>query len=88
MSSLNLIAQSWYEYATGNQHTKDMMLKRLEICNGCPHKKQLNALGVLIVSSINQEGNLFKCGLCGCPLAAKVSHPSNICEAGKWSLNL
>lgn len=86
MVNLVQIAQSWYEFSKGNQDTKELMEQRLKICDRCPFKEQLGPLGKKIVTSLNQTASTYYCDKCKCPLAAKVSHPSNKCPMGKWGL--
>lgn len=78
------IAQGWVNYAIQPTDIKAEGAKRLAICDGCPHKRQLDGLGNLIITSINSQGNTFVCGLCGCPLAAKTMSPKSTCPLGKW----
>ena len=78
------IGQSWGNYIQGSQETKKLMEYRLEKCDSCPHKKQMNALGEFLVTMINSEASTFKCGLCGCPLAGLTAHPGNSCKDNRW----
>lgn len=78
------IAIGWYNYAHGGSYIKNLMEKRLSICDGCPNKKQLSATGVIIVKLINEEGSMFQCGLCGCPLSALTANPASACKDNKW----
>ena len=83
---LKLIAESWYAFIHADPYTKNLMQDRLAICDRCPHKAQMNAVGKFIVSTINAEASLFKCNLCSCPLAAKTANPSSECTIKKWGI--
>ena len=87
MSSLRNIAEGWYNFINATAYTKRLMQSRLEICDTCPSKEQLSSIGEKIVKTINEEGNLFKCKECGCPLAAKTANLKEKCPLGKWSIS-
>jgi len=78
------IASGWYHYINGNQSTRQLMDKRLQICESCPNKVQLSGTGQILVQSIHEEGSIYKCGLCGCPLAALTANPSSSCKDNRW----
>jgi hypothetical protein len=78
------IARGWWDYANATPYTKNLMEKRLAICDACPNKKQLSKAGKLLVQFVNEEGNLFQCGLCGCPLSALTSRPEASCKDKRW----
>lgn len=78
------IATGWYNYINGNIGTKQLMDQRLRICETCPNKIQLNQAGQLLITTINEEGSIYKCGLCGCPLAALTANPSSACKDKRW----
>ena len=86
MSSLSNIATGWYNYINASSYIKGLMNSRLDICDSCPSKVQLSAVGQMIVKGINKEGNLFKCKECSCPLAAKTANPKEKCPLHKWSI--
>ena len=82
------IAKSWYEFQKGTQETRILMDKRLAICEKCPHKEQLSSIGKILVTSVNEQGSLYRCGICKCPLAAKTAHPQNTCpdNPSQWGM--
>jgi len=80
------IAKSWYTFNKGSDYTKALMEKRLKICDTCPHKVQMNSLGRVILNKINEEGSIFKCDLCSCPLSALTAHPANKCKDNRWGV--
>lgn len=84
MDKLTDIARGWYEFANARPYIKELMNKRLEICDTCPNKKQMDGFGKFIVQLINDSANTFKCGECGCPLSALCSNPNSKCKLGKW----
>lgn len=85
MHSLTTIARSWYLFANGDQETRKLMSDRLAVCDQCPNKRQLGALGKAIVHAINQKTSVYQCGLCGCPLAAMTANPAVECREGRWN---
>lgn len=78
------IARSWFAFAQGGDYTKLMMQKRLTICDSCPHKTQLNQVGELLITLINEEASTYYCSACGCPLATKTAGAANECPLKKW----
>lgn len=86
LKALTDIAQSWYDFSKGSDYTKQLMEHRLKVCDTCENKQQLNTLGQVLVTSINQDGSLFSCGLCKCPLAAKTAGTNNTCPINKWGI--
>jgi hypothetical protein len=83
MSSLVNIAKGWYNLA--RHQNQELALERLAVCDTCEFKRQMNAAGALLVTMINHASSTYYCGDCGCPLAAKVSEPSEACGKNKWS---
>jgi hypothetical protein len=73
------IGRGWFEFIKGTPSQKVLMAKRLDICDVCPHKEQLNVLTKTLVKTVNENGNLYLCGICHCPLAGKTSLPSAFC---------
>jgi hypothetical protein len=78
------IAQGWVNFIIQPDDLKELGRTRLEICDSCPHKKQMNSLGAMLVGAINEQGSTYLCGLCGCPLAAKSVSSGSECPLGKW----
>lgn len=78
------IAVAWYKVITGvTPHEAEVSRQRLTVCDSCPYKVQMNAMGSLVMSALNQADNTFYCGQCGCPLAAKAVS-DRLCPLGKW----
>lgn len=86
VQKLTNIAQGWYEFAKGSPQTKHLMLFRLSKCDKCPEKVEMDTLGKVIISTINNEASLYKCNKCGCPLASKTAAPGEACPLGKWGI--
>lgn len=78
------IARSWFNFIQGDIATKQLMFKRLEVCDKCTEKVQIDDLGKVLIQVINEEASTFQCGKCNCPLASKTAHPANECPLGKW----
>ena len=84
MSSLKVIAEAWYNYVKATPEVKEMIRKRLDVCDTCPNKVQISPVGVKIMKALNDVNNTFKCGLCNCLLSAMAAHPVPQCKANKW----
>ncbi len=78
------IAKGWWNYSRGESYTKNLMEKRLEICGVCPHKVQISTAGKILIQLVNEDGNLFQCGLCGCPLDPLTANPTSRCKDNRW----
>ena len=78
------IAQGWYNFITGSPEVKQMMNRRLAICDSCPHKVEISPLGKKILKALNEKASTYVCGLCGCPLSGLTAAPKKRCKAGKW----
>lgn len=84
--NLTKIAESWYDFSTADEYTKQLMAFRLRICDACPEKVQMSKVGQILVQFINEEASLYKCNKCQCPLAAKTAGAENTCPLGKWGM--
>lgn len=85
MANLTDIAIGWYKYLEASPGTKARMLRRLKICDHCPHREEVDRFtGVLVKIIRNDPKNLMRCGLCKCPLASLASLPGAACKGGKW----
>ncbi len=56
------------------QADQKLIEERLDICRKCPNLK--------VSKVLNKE--VFKCGLCGCPLRLRVKLKDKGCEGGFW----
>jgi hypothetical protein len=69
------IVKAWMVAANPSPLEKELAEKRIEICNGCEHRKVITTklkIGVI-------------CGKCGCPLNKKVFTMKNdACPEHKW----
>ena len=84
--NLVTIASGWYNFITADFHTKQMMSHRLNICDKCPNKIELDPVSRKIITTINSEASVFKCTKCSCPLSSKVAAPNAKCPIGKWGI--
>lgn len=79
---LSTIAKAWYHYIQATAETRQLMDQRLSVCDTCPQKEEHDMLGKIVFQ--NSPNNLYRCGLCKCPLGALASHPTSQCKANKW----
>lgn len=86
LQNLVNIAEGWFDFIQGTPYTKELMRFRLTICDSCPEKKQMSSMGKLLISTVNNEASLFKCGKCTCPLAPMTASPGKKCPLGKWDI--
>ncbi len=68
IESLTIHAQSGFQVVEEKE-----MLRRLQICNDCPHV-------------LTKNGEIHKCGACGCYLNAKVQWQTSTCPTHRWFL--
>lgn len=52
--------------------TQDVIEKRREICRACEFRIP------------GKDGDLGRCGVCGCPLTNKTKFVRSTCPKGKW----
>lgn len=83
---LKEIAKGWVNFVIQPDDLKALAAERLEICDACPHKKQLNSVGQAIITTINSQASTYLCDICGCPLAAKSINSGSPCPLGKWPM--
>jgi len=86
LKKLSHIARGWMNFIKGDPYVKEIMNKRLEICDTCVFKEQLSDTGKFIVNLVNNEASMFQCGKCKCPLSAKTADPTSECPIGKWGI--
>lgn len=84
MTSLSTIAAGWFTFAKQPEELKGVIKARLDTCDSCDDKTQMNDLAQVVVSIINEKGSTYKCGQCGCPLASSTASMPYACVAGKW----
>ena len=79
------ISYGWVSYLKATPETRARMAVRLQICDGCPNKQQVDKFTSRVLKLTgNQENNLFRCSLCKCPLGALAASPLNGCKGNKW----
>ena len=83
---LQNIKDGWFHYATNaDPEVEALAIKRAEICVQCPNITQSNTLHILT----NEKGDTkaikgMLCGICKCPLSAKVRSIHDSCPQGRW----
>ena len=80
------IAEGWAFFIQADIHTQQLMLYRLNICNGCDQRIELDYLGKTVITAIDSTASVFKCKKCSCPLATKTASPGSACPLGKWGI--
>lgn len=82
------IAHGWQNYISANPAVRELANRRLEECNMCPQRGEMNIVAASVIRSVgpsSQESKpMYQCNNCGCPLAAKVMSPESRCPIGKW----
>lgn len=81
---LTNIARGWYHFIKATSAVKTLMEERLAICDECPEKEQLSPASQKLMTAINAQTSLYRCGHCHCPLSAKTSDPKEKCPLKKW----
>lgn len=85
MESLIRIASGWISYLRASPATRSRIERRIAICEKCPHRQEVDRVTGRILKLIgNDPNNLYRCGLCKCPLAGLASLETPACKAGKW----
>lgn len=62
------------------------MKNRLSVCDVCPSKVEVSALGQILSKALNLPDSAFMCKECHCPLGAKTSATREKCPLGKWDI--
>tara|TARA_R110002012_G_C11185411_1_gene557654 strand:- start:99 stop:344 length:246 start_codon:yes stop_codon:yes gene_type:complete len=81
MSKINDIKKGWQNYLDESNIDKEIVNKRATICSECKHAKQGKLL--TFIKDRLQEIQGYYCGLCKCPLSAKVRSETK-CDIDKW----
>ena len=84
MSLIKQILEGWANYVESSKYTKKMMEYRLEICMKCPFKEKMGTVMTTVVQAIHEDGSVYKCSKCNCPLASATASPTKKCPEGKW----
>ncbi len=85
-TTLEKIAEGWYNYLQGSEYTKELMASRLKICDLCPYKKQMTGIGRVLMNATNMPENTFFCSKCNCPLGSKTAATKESCPIGQWGI--
>ncbi len=83
------IGSGWFNLLTKNEEIRPIAEARLAICDGCEYKTLIDSkiyeqINKSVVSQDFFETNQYRCGACGCPLAAKIFSLASQCPKNKW----
>ena len=81
MSKIEQIKQGWQNYLDRSEYDDEIVNKRAKICSNCDHAKQGKLL--TFIKDELKEIQGFYCGLCTCPLSAKIRSESK-CDIQRW----
>ncbi|HPI00384.1 MAG TPA: hypothetical protein PK772_08640 [Chitinophagaceae bacterium] len=88
MSKIKHIVEGWSKklhLTSISEEQKVLALQRMNICMRCRHAKEQWMTKIIDGILKNDElGSGIGCGLCGCPLQAKVLVKEEKCPIGKW----
>lgn len=79
------IVNGYTNYAFPTPTIKQLADERARICSSCPHIEPNALLKVIMPDNTEKEIQGSKCGICKCPLSAKVRSVFSSCPEGKWS---
>lgn len=69
------IVEGHYRVLVPSENAEELATFREPICNGCEFKVALLKVG---------KQQRYKCGICDCPVRAKVRVSDEQCPKGKW----
>lgn len=81
---LSNIIDGWYNLLIPNQTSEELALQRAKICAHCPEAVMDTAVHTIVVDNKTKNVRGLKCGVCHCPLSAKVRSSQDRCPLGKW----
>jgi hypothetical protein len=81
---LSEIAEGWLNFISQPEEIQGLIKDRLEICDTCPEKIQISAIGQKLLTAINNKTSIYKCGVCHCPLSAKTAAVGSTCPNKLW----
>lgn len=82
MANIKSILRGWKNFISKSEVTEQLAKERAVICSDC-----LSLSKSLITAFINdhiKEIQGYKCGICECPLSAKVRSKEENCPLNKW----
>lgn len=82
MTSIKNILDGWRNYIVKSEVSEGLAEKRAKVCIGCDELKKGGLLTMIKDDFKEVEG--FYCGLCKCPLSAKIRSINEKCELNKW----
>lgn len=81
---LSNIIDGWSNLIIPNQTTEQLAIKRAKICAHCPKAVMDTAMHTIVIDNKTKNIRGLKCGVCHCPLSAKVRSKNDSCPLGKW----
>lgn len=84
-AKLKLIKDGWANYTFPNAKVERLAVGRAKICAGCVYIEQ-SPLARVVTSESDSMKKVhgMRCGVCKCPLSAKVRSEHDSCPKGHW----
>ena len=76
------ILDGWQNFMVKSEVTEDLARQRALHCLKCDELKKGGILSMLKDSFVEIQG--YKCGICQCPLSAKLRSINETCPINKW----
>jgi len=76
------VLKGWRYAIWRDEKHEQLARNRAEICSGCEHAKHGKILK--LVGDDIKEIQGHYCGLCDCPLSAKLRSEDETCDDGRW----
>lgn len=82
MSKIKNILNGWQNFIEKSEVSEDLAEKRADICASCPELKEGKLLNLIKDDLLEIQGHY--CGLCFCPLSAKLRSEKENCPKDLW----
>jgi hypothetical protein len=82
MSKINNILSGWKNFIAKSEVSEEIAVQRAVHCVSCVELKEGRLLNLIKDDLKEIEG--FYCGLCYCPLSAKLRSEKETCLINKW----
>lgn len=83
MAQMYNIFNGWYNLITDNKPAFKLAKTRALICFKCEHKKDNQFIEIFVNDKMTEiKGSI--CGICTCPLSAKLRSPNEKCDKKLW----
>jgi len=82
MSKISNILSGWKNFIDKSEVSEDIAIQRAKHCVSCSELKEGKLLNLIKDDLKEIEG--FYCGLCYCPLSAKLRSEKENCPINKW----